>query len=337
MAGHCALHVGSVLFSPFFFSFFFHHQWLPPWGGVRFESSDTSKFTPPRDRHVGLVVKASALRAEYPEFESLLRRDFFQGRVIPVATLPGAWCYRTGWPGVSILWLGEMESRWSATSISVWQHVKLSEQIRPWDTLACYWDIKQPTNNTASLSALQLDYTPPHNIALQHRTAPPHWCCTCHHIMPPHHATTQYHCMIPPHYITTQYHHSMSLHNTTALCRHTVSPHYTTTLCHYAIQLHDAATLYHYTIILHDTTAWYPYTISPRYTTTLCHFTIPPHDTPTLYTTLCYYLIILNTTTALSHHMYYHTMPLCITTAWCRHTISPHHGTMHYNCMMPPH
>ena len=32
---------------------------------------------------------------------------------------------------------------WSATSISVWQHVKLSEQIRPWDTLACCWDVKQ--------------------------------------------------------------------------------------------------------------------------------------------------------------------------------------------------
>ena len=32
----------------------------------------------------------------------------------PVAILPGAWCYRvsagTGWPGVSILWLGEVES-----------------------------------------------------------------------------------------------------------------------------------------------------------------------------------------------------------------------------------
>ena len=35
---------------------------------------------------------------------------------------------------------------WSATSISVWQHVKLSEQMHPWDTLACCWDIKQPTN-----------------------------------------------------------------------------------------------------------------------------------------------------------------------------------------------
>ena len=36
------------------------------------------------DRLVGLVVKASASRAEDPGFESRLRRDFFRGRVIPV-------------------------------------------------------------------------------------------------------------------------------------------------------------------------------------------------------------------------------------------------------------
>ena len=35
------------------------------------------------DRLVGLVVKASASRAEDPGFES---RDFFQGRVIPVTS-----------------------------------------------------------------------------------------------------------------------------------------------------------------------------------------------------------------------------------------------------------
>ena len=28
----------------------------------------------------------------------------------------------------------------------MWQHVKLSEKIRPRDTLACCWDVKQPTN-----------------------------------------------------------------------------------------------------------------------------------------------------------------------------------------------
>ena len=35
-------------------------------------------------RLVGLVVKASASRAEDPGFESRLRRDFIRGRVIPV-------------------------------------------------------------------------------------------------------------------------------------------------------------------------------------------------------------------------------------------------------------
>ena len=109
------------------------------------------------DRLIGLVVKASALRVEDPGFKSCLCRDF-SGLShtsdlkigTPVATLPGAWRYRvsagTGWPGVSILWLGEMKI-WSATSISVWQHVQLPEQIHPWDTLTCCWDVKQPTNN----------------------------------------------------------------------------------------------------------------------------------------------------------------------------------------------
>ena len=66
------------------------------------------------DRLVGLVVKASASKAEDPEFESCLRRDFSGSSHTsdlkigtPVATLPGAWRYRvsagTGRPGVSIL------------------------------------------------------------------------------------------------------------------------------------------------------------------------------------------------------------------------------------------
>ena len=67
-----------------------------------------------RDRLVGLVVKASASRAEGPGFESRLRPDFSRSSHTsdlkigtPVATLPGAWRYRvstgTGRPGVSIL------------------------------------------------------------------------------------------------------------------------------------------------------------------------------------------------------------------------------------------
>ena len=75
------------------------------------------------DRLIGLVVKASASRAEDPIPGSNPAWDgFFTGSShtsdlnvgTPGATLPGAWCYRvsagTGRPGVSILWLGEMES-----------------------------------------------------------------------------------------------------------------------------------------------------------------------------------------------------------------------------------
>ena len=67
------------------------------------------------------MVKASASRAEDPGFESRLRRDFFGlshtsdlKSGTPVATLPGPWHYRVtagaGRSGVSILWLGEVES-----------------------------------------------------------------------------------------------------------------------------------------------------------------------------------------------------------------------------------
>ena len=43
---------------------------------------------------------------------------------------------------VSVYWV--RWKVWSATSISVWQHVKLSEQIRSLDMLACCWNVKQP-------------------------------------------------------------------------------------------------------------------------------------------------------------------------------------------------
>ena len=66
------------------------------------------------DRLVGLVVKASASRAENSGFESNLRREFSGWSHTsdlkvgtPVSTLPGAWRYRvsagTGWPSVSIV------------------------------------------------------------------------------------------------------------------------------------------------------------------------------------------------------------------------------------------
>ena len=112
----------------------------------------------PLNRLVGLVVKASASRAEDSGFESRLCRDFFSGSshtsdfkigtpVLPFQA-PGIIESALGLVGpVSVYcdWV-----RWkvgSATSISVWQHIKLSEQIRPWATLACCWNVKQPTNN----------------------------------------------------------------------------------------------------------------------------------------------------------------------------------------------
>ena len=71
---------------------------------------------------VGLLVKVSTTRAGDPGFESRLCWDFCGVRVIPVTwKLAHKWLpcqapgiYRvsagTGWPGVSILRLGEMES-----------------------------------------------------------------------------------------------------------------------------------------------------------------------------------------------------------------------------------
>ena len=102
---------------------------------------------------VGLVAQALASRAEDPGFESRLWRDvsgvesndFKIGT--PVATLPGVIGSVLGLVGpVSVHCDWVRWKVWPATSISVWQHVKLSEQVRPWDTLACCWDVKQPTN-----------------------------------------------------------------------------------------------------------------------------------------------------------------------------------------------
>ena len=83
--------------------------------------------------------------------------DFYPGRVIPVTLkLVSRWlhCHAPGNTGsahglvgqasVYCDWAGQHVSY--ATSISVWQHVHITEQIRPCDTLACCWDVKQATN-----------------------------------------------------------------------------------------------------------------------------------------------------------------------------------------------
>ena len=65
-----------------------------------------------------------------------------------MASLPSAWHYRvsagTGRPGVSILWLDEEDSLICNFYISV--AARKIVQIRPWDTLACCWDVKQATS-----------------------------------------------------------------------------------------------------------------------------------------------------------------------------------------------
>ena len=85
----------------------------------------------PAHRPDGLVVKAPASRTANPEFDSVfLRGDFSGSRPAselkigtPVATLPGEWRYRvsagTGWPGVNILRLGEIESLICSLYLSV--------------------------------------------------------------------------------------------------------------------------------------------------------------------------------------------------------------------------
>ena len=94
------------------------------------------------DRLIGLAVKASASRAEDLGFKSFLRGDFSRGQVIPVTSkLALQWlpCQAPGVKGLVLGLVGPVSVycdwvRWkvgSATCISVWQHVKLSEQIRP--------------------------------------------------------------------------------------------------------------------------------------------------------------------------------------------------------------
>ena len=87
-----------------------------------------------------------------------LAPGFFRGRVVPVTyKLAFQWlpCQASGVIGSALVLVGPVSvycdwvrwKVWSATSISVWRHIKLSVQIHPWDTLACCWDVKQPTNN----------------------------------------------------------------------------------------------------------------------------------------------------------------------------------------------
>ena len=110
----------------------------------------------------GIVVKASASKAEDPGFSSRLRHGGGGGGggdgsgsshtsdLNIDTTLSGSWRYRvgseTGWPGVSILWLGEVES-WICNfclSVAARKLVWADPSLRY--ASICCWDVKQPTD-----------------------------------------------------------------------------------------------------------------------------------------------------------------------------------------------
>ena len=83
------------------------------------------------NRFVGLVVKANASRAEGPRFDSrFFATGFFRGPVIPMTSkLARQWlpCQAPGVTGSVLGLVGPV----SVYCDWVWQHVNLSEQIRP--------------------------------------------------------------------------------------------------------------------------------------------------------------------------------------------------------------
>ena len=92
------------------------------------------------DHLTGLMFKASTLGEADPWFDSHWRPDFSGSSQTndlkigtPVATLPGAWQYRvstgTGWSGVSILKLSEIESLTCSFYLSAAAHNCLSRFV----------------------------------------------------------------------------------------------------------------------------------------------------------------------------------------------------------------
>ena len=78
----------------------------------------------------------------------------------PVATLPGAWCYRvcagTGRPGVSILWLGEVDS-WICNfylSVAAGKIVWADPSLRYTRMMLERWATNQQTNHLASQQSI---------------------------------------------------------------------------------------------------------------------------------------------------------------------------------------
>ena len=104
-------------------------------------SEEIVKILELRNANINLIIKASTSRPADLRSIQAFAAGFFFGSSrtsefigTALASLSGARCCRVsvgiGWPGVSILRPGE-RAGWSATSVSVWQPVQLSSQIRP--------------------------------------------------------------------------------------------------------------------------------------------------------------------------------------------------------------
>ena len=130
-----------------------------------------------QDCLTGLEVKVSNSRAADLGLSSACAMDLILGRFTsdikigtPAVTLLGVWLYKSTGPALgpvgpaSVCCDWEKQKVWSAASISMWQHVHLSEQICSWDTLACCWDVIQPSNNNTV--TLSLDCTDSNNVVI---------------------------------------------------------------------------------------------------------------------------------------------------------------------------
>ena len=124
------------------------------WERMRWRLADLSSFTSLCTSRVishcpSLAVKASAMRAEDPEFKSCLHHGNFSGSSRTSDLKIGSWVPGVIWSAQTLVGSVSVYCDWvrwkvgSATSISVWQPVNLSEQVRPWDTQACCWDVNQ--------------------------------------------------------------------------------------------------------------------------------------------------------------------------------------------------
>ena len=107
------------------------------------------------------AFKAFASRAADPRFDSrfhpgsISRWRHTSDLKLALQWLPcqALQCQRWDWSAQCKMCLGEIESL--ICSFSAWQHVQLSESIRPSDTLVCCRDVKQPTNKQTHFAILR--------------------------------------------------------------------------------------------------------------------------------------------------------------------------------------